>query len=115
MLDRRSFLGSMVGGVAVAAAVRTWPFRVYSFPTDIVLTGPIQWAPVATLDELIRQRFDPEYALVRKRGLTAEDLLAYHERRAKQQADFILPSRTGTWYSGGTSLPPGVPTWRRGE
>jgi hypothetical protein len=27
----------MVGGVATAAAVRTWPFRVYSFPTELRL------------------------------------------------------------------------------
>jgi len=25
----------MFGGVVVGAAVRTWPFRVYSFPTEI--------------------------------------------------------------------------------
>jgi hypothetical protein len=27
----------MIGGVATAAAVRTWPFRVYSFPSEIRL------------------------------------------------------------------------------
>ena len=34
-MDRRSFLRDMIGGVAAAAAVRTFPFRVYSFPTII--------------------------------------------------------------------------------
>ena len=34
-MDRRSFFHSMVGGVAAAAAVRTWPFRVYSFPSEL--------------------------------------------------------------------------------
>jgi hypothetical protein len=34
-MDRRGFIGMLAGGVAVGAAVRTWPFRVYSFPTDI--------------------------------------------------------------------------------
>jgi hypothetical protein len=34
-MDRRSFLRTMVGGLAAGAAVRTWPFRVYSFPTDL--------------------------------------------------------------------------------
>lgn len=34
-MDRRKFFGTMVGGVAVAAAVRTWPFRVYSFPVEV--------------------------------------------------------------------------------
>jgi hypothetical protein len=27
----------MVGGVAVAAAVRSWPFRVFSFPSEIII------------------------------------------------------------------------------
>jgi len=37
-MDRRNFLRAMVGGVATAAAVRTWPFRVYSFPATSVIT-----------------------------------------------------------------------------
>ncbi len=35
--SRRNFLGLMVGGIAAAAAVRTFPFRVYSFPKEPVL------------------------------------------------------------------------------
>lgn len=35
-MNRRSFLGSLIGGVAASAAVRTWPFRVFSFPAEIV-------------------------------------------------------------------------------
>jgi hypothetical protein len=35
MMDRRSFLNMLVGGVAASAAVRVWPFRVYSFPSQI--------------------------------------------------------------------------------
>jgi hypothetical protein len=34
-LSRRSFLGITVGGIAAAAAVRTWPFRMFSFPENI--------------------------------------------------------------------------------
>jgi hypothetical protein len=34
-MNRRSFLGIMVGGLATAAAVRTFPFRVFSFPKEI--------------------------------------------------------------------------------
>jgi hypothetical protein len=30
-MNRRGFLGALVGGVAIQAAERTWPFRVYSF------------------------------------------------------------------------------------
>ena len=36
-MDRRSFFKSMIGGVAAAAAVRTFPFRVFSFPEKIVV------------------------------------------------------------------------------
>lgn len=36
MMDRRNFLRSLVGGVAATAAVRTWPFRIYSFPSQVV-------------------------------------------------------------------------------
>lgn len=38
-MNRRNFL-TLIGGVSAAAAVRTWPFRVYSFPTDIVIAKP---------------------------------------------------------------------------
>lgn len=34
-MNRRGFLKMMVGGVAAAAAVRTYPFRVFSFPEEI--------------------------------------------------------------------------------
>ena len=33
-LSRRGFLG-LIGGVAAGAAVRSWPFRVFSFPTEV--------------------------------------------------------------------------------
>jgi hypothetical protein len=36
-MNRRSFLGLTFGGVAATAAVRTWPFRVFSFPTEPIL------------------------------------------------------------------------------
>jgi hypothetical protein len=32
-MDRRAFLRGLVGGVATDAAVRTFPFRVFSFPS----------------------------------------------------------------------------------
>jgi hypothetical protein len=38
-MDRRNFLRKMIGGVAAAAAVRTFPFRVYSFPTELSYPG----------------------------------------------------------------------------
>ena len=36
-MNRREFLSVLVGGVSVTAAVRTWPFRVFSFPSTIVI------------------------------------------------------------------------------
>jgi hypothetical protein len=36
-MNRRAFLGSLIGGLAAGAAVRSWPFRVFSFPTEIRL------------------------------------------------------------------------------
>ena len=36
-MDRREFLGTLVGGISVSAAARTWPFRVFSFPSKIVI------------------------------------------------------------------------------
>lgn len=36
-MNRRGFLRGLVGGVAVAAAAPTFPFRVFSFPTEIVI------------------------------------------------------------------------------
>lgn len=35
-MNRRNFLRTMIGGLAAGAAVRTWPFRVFSFPSEIV-------------------------------------------------------------------------------
>lgn len=40
-MNRRGFLGAMVGGIATAAAVRTWPFRIYSFPAQPVLLSEL--------------------------------------------------------------------------
>jgi hypothetical protein len=36
-MNRRNFLSLMVGGVAAAAAVRSFPFQVFSFPKEIVV------------------------------------------------------------------------------
>ena len=36
-MNRRNFLSTLIGGVATAAAVRTFPFRVFSFPKEITI------------------------------------------------------------------------------
>ena len=40
-MDRRKFLSSLIGGVAATAAVRTFPFRVFSFPKEIQLSSDL--------------------------------------------------------------------------
>lgn len=44
-MNRRNFLRLTVGGVAAGAAVRTWPFRVYSFPGEIKVVSPFDILP----------------------------------------------------------------------
>ena len=34
-MRRRDFLLTLIGGVAAVTAVREWPFRIYSFPSDV--------------------------------------------------------------------------------
>jgi hypothetical protein len=34
-MDRRKFISTLIGGVAASAAVRTFPFRVFCFPSEI--------------------------------------------------------------------------------
>lgn len=36
-MNRRGFLRGLVGGIAVAAAAPSFPFRVFSFPSEIVV------------------------------------------------------------------------------
>ena len=35
-MNRRAFIGGLIGGLAISAAV-PWPFRVYSFPSRILV------------------------------------------------------------------------------
>jgi len=67
MMDRRSFFKLSVGGVAAAAAVRTWPFRVYSFPTDIVIARGLHRGTTDSVDDFIRI-FTAAMRIPRKRG-----------------------------------------------
>ena len=49
-MERRGFLKSLIGGVAVAAAVQTFPFRVYSFADKIIVQPKVI---LATLGEYV--------------------------------------------------------------
>jgi hypothetical protein len=69
-MDRRLFFHSMVGGVAAAAAVRTWPFRVYSFPTDPRLLSIdelkriyVERAMTSLLDEARKDMWIPDWSV----------------------------------------------------
>lgn len=53
-MNRRGFLTSlagMVGGVALSQAVPTWPFRVFSFPAEIVVPS----AKLLTISDITRE------------------------------------------------------------
>jgi hypothetical protein len=45
MQDRRGFLKMLVGGVAAAAAVRSFPFRTFSFPTQPEIVPAFDFGP----------------------------------------------------------------------
>jgi len=56
-MDRRGFLKTLIGGVAAATAVREFPFRVFSFPTEVA-------KPVALTDVLAGfANIKPEFAV----------------------------------------------------
>ena len=85
-MNRRDFLSVMVGGVAISTAVRSWPFRVYSFPSDV---------KSANLGPPMRRFYDTD---VRRMKVSAdqkawlEDLrrIAWEARcRAMEPADVI--------------------------
>jgi hypothetical protein len=86
-MNRRGFLGLLVGGLATAAAVRTFPFRVYSFPSEIEpvrfhLPDPLTAEQVGTLQlEFFRDKI---------RDLTEADRAIYHKF---VEADFRRLSR----------------------
>lgn len=57
-MNRRNFLQTLVGGVAAAAAVRTFPFRVFSFPKEVVSgVGPL----IFDAHTLHGYRYDPDF------------------------------------------------------
>lgn len=51
-MNRRSFFKSMVGGIATAAAVRAFPFRVFSFPSEVKIAPPVSISFIRQYDIL---------------------------------------------------------------
>jgi hypothetical protein len=45
-MNRRGFLSTLIGGVAATAAVRSFPFRVFSFPSEVALAKVPRFAPL---------------------------------------------------------------------
>lgn len=72
-MNRRGFLRSLVGGVAATAAVRTFPFRVFSFPAEI---------RKPTVVELAAQHMDAMSAAVSDLFFADTPFLAYLRRGA---------------------------------
>jgi hypothetical protein len=78
-MNRRGFLQMLVGGVAATAAVRTWPFRAFSFPSPSLSVS--EYADSVTLADLNEQAaIDPLIAqfaeeLGYRAGLTVDMLI----------------------------------------
>ena len=77
-MNRRGFLSTLVGGVAATAAVREFPFRVYSFPSTIVI-------PELRIGDIIG--FDIRFQL-RKQFIVVQDYQGKHP--TKKYEGFVL-------------------------
>lgn len=72
--NRRLFLSTIIGGLAASAAVRTWPFRVFSFPSevmtpmpdDVKVIYPMNAAYLHDLDEVYYDSFFVDSAFIKK-------------------------------------------------
>jgi hypothetical protein len=85
-MERRDFLRSLVGGIAVAGAVRQWPFRVFSFPSEVVPANIFYDDPVYALQlEVVRNEIPTLWEgsvkffnLIKKRSPVAVSSRGYH-------------------------------------
>ena len=75
-MNRRNFLSTLIGGVVTTAAVRTFPFRVFSFPKEIE-SGTWGGISVAPFPGILRT---PHINLGRGAAITPEMI-----RRATEQ------------------------------
>ena len=75
-MDRRGFLRMMVGGVATAAAVRTFPFRVFSFPREIQFANPFLTADQVRAMEAMEAMVPLSLELVQDGAFDMEKFLA---------------------------------------
>ncbi len=77
---RRDFLRFAVQGIVTAAAVRTFPFRVFSFPSEIVIPTPVRriWVtrkkiPLGLGDFVVQPMWD-YFQVARNSPTTAQTL-----------------------------------------
>ena len=56
-MDRRGFIGTLIGGIAGVAAQRIWPFRVYSFPQEIRIVSREDMAAIIAELETAKREF----------------------------------------------------------
>lgn len=92
-MDRRKFLSALIGGVAAGAAVRTFPLRVYSFPTKITIAdwqgGSISELPVALQSPLMRtdaslmERRINVFSCLPRGGLSLIEEISFAEAKAR--------------------------------
>ncbi len=102
----------MIGGVAAAAAVRTFPFRVYSFPTTPAVMDP---AVARRMIERIRQALgaevnDPPIAfyLNPDQAKALAECMGSKDFRRMQLLAFVEHRCAGITFVGETPLP----TWK---
>ena len=85
-MNRRGFLGTLIGGVAAAAAVRTFPFRVFSFPAAPVIPSVDFAAAIAAVRrQILLDTIEPMIWYLSSEQAAAYEILAakvkYKSRR----------------------------------
>ena len=112
-MDRRGFLRSLIGGVAAASAVRAWPFRVFSFPTDITLppSPALVSRGIADFDRILKEIYTPAISA----QLNRTPYLYLHAKQ--REAYEILMANGNVIYSGGRRVVPACIEydWRHGK
>lgn len=104
-MNRRFFLRSLVGGVAAAAAVRTFPLRVFSFPQLVIGRRAFPNGDLLFLESRAFQsrevctqfRVPPELLQV---GLRGESFVSTMLREVEvEEEHFLSPKFSRRWAS----------------
>jgi len=112
-MNRRNFLSMMVGGVAAAAAVRTFPFRVFSFPQEVKPSNYWLGADYGFGDQTV---------LTRVAIMRAMEQMKDRIGRVSQETIYLHPDELKRWKSlayiheiVGTGHAEGIPPDMRGS